>query len=310
MIVLLTNFDAAEVQTWLPHLERHLPDERIHVHPEIPDLEQIDVALVANPPPGVLATFPNLKLIQSLWAGVDSLLRDSSLPSNVPLARLVDLALTQSMVESVLTHVLVLHRQIPAYRSQQQTRTWKPLEQPNASERTVGVLGLGQLGRACTTHLKHIGFRVIGWSSRPIALEHVTTFHGGDGLHTVLEQSEVLVNLLPLTDDTRGILNASAFAQMPQGSSLVNVARGAHVIGTDLIAALDSGHLKHAILDVFEQEPLPMDHSFWHHPNITVLPHVAASTNPATASNVVAQNIRRLRAGQPLEHLVDRLRGY
>jgi glyoxylate/hydroxypyruvate reductase len=310
MIVLLTNFDAAEIQKWLPHLERNLPNEKIHVYPEIPNLESIDVALVANLPVGVLATMPNLKLIQSLWAGVDSLLKDSSLPKNVPLARLVDPALTQAMIETVLTHTLALHRQIPAYRNQQLARVWQPLAQPSANERTVGILGLGHLGRECATHLERIGFRVIGWSSRPTTLEAITTFDGQSGLQSVLEQSEILVNLLPLTDETRGILNAQAFQTMPAGSSLINVARGAHVIEADLITALDSGHLERAILDVFTQEPLPENHSFWHHPKITVLPHVAATTNPLTASTVVAQNVQRLRANLPLENLVDRSRGY
>jgi glyoxylate/hydroxypyruvate reductase len=310
MIALLTNFDPNEVQKWLPHLERNLPNEKIHVYPKIPNLELIDVALVANPPVGVLAIMPNLKLIQSLWAGVDSLLRDSSLPKNVPLARLVDPALTQAMIETVLAHMLALHRQIPAYAKQQQARIWNPLAQPSASERTVGILGLGHLGRECATHLERIGFRVIGWSSRPTTLEGITTFDGQSGLQSVLEQSEILVNLLPLTDETRGILNAQVFQTMLAGSSLINVARGAHVIDADLIAALDSGHLEHAILDVFTQEPLPENHAFWHHSKITVLPHVAAITNPATASTVVAGNIQRLRSGQPLENLVDRSRGY
>jgi glyoxylate/hydroxypyruvate reductase len=310
MIVLLTNFDASEIQEWLGHLERNLPNDPICVYPEIPNLESIDVALVANPSVGVLATMPNLKLIQSLWAGVDSLFKDSSLPKNVPLARLVDPALTQAMIETVLTHTLALHRQIPAYAKQQQARVWNQLAQPSANERAVGILGLGHLGRECARHLERIGFRVIGWSSRPSTLEGITTFDGETGLQAVLKQSEILVNLLPLTDETRGILNAQAFQTMPAGSSLINVARGAHVIESDLIAALDSGHLEHAILDVFTQEPLPEQHAFWHHPKITVLPHIAATTNPKTASNVVAQNIHRLRKNIPLENLVDRSRGY
>jgi glyoxylate/hydroxypyruvate reductase len=310
MIVLLTNFDARQIQDWLPHLERNLPNEQIHVYPDVPNLELIDVALVANPPVGVLATMPNLKLIQSLWAGVDALLKDTGFPQNVPLARLVDPALTQAMIETVLTHTLALHRQIPAYHKQQQARVWQPLAQPSASERTVGILGLGHLGRACAVQLERIGFRVIGWSSHPSTLEGITAFDGETGLQSVLEQSEILVNLLPLTNETKGILNAKAFQTMPAGSSLINVARGAHVIDTDLIAALDSGHLEQAILDVFTPEPLPTDHAFWQHPKVTVLPHVAATTNPVTASNIVAQNVQRLRSGQALENLVDRSRGY
>ncbi len=310
VILLLTNFTSNEVQMWLPLLEQALPAEQFCVYPDLPNLADIDVALVANPPAGVLATLPNLKLIQSLWAGVDALLRDATLPRDIPLARLVDPALTQAMLETVLTHVLSLHRQIPAYQAQQQAKVWQQLPQPSAAERKVAVLGLGHLGRVAAVQLKQLGFVVLGWSSRPTNLEGIQTFSGQDGLQTMLEQSEILVNLLPLTDETRGILNAQTLSYLPVGSSIINLARGAHIIEADLLAALDSGHLQHAILDVFTTEPLPTDHLFWHHPQITVLPHVAAATNPITAAKVVATNVLRLRSGQPLEHVVDRTRGY
>jgi glyoxylate/hydroxypyruvate reductase len=309
-VLLLTNFDTVNLQKWLPHLERHLPDERILIYPDVVDPDNIDVALVANPPPGRLATLPNLKLIQSLWAGVDALLRDPTLPRTVPLARLVDPALTQAMIETVLTHALMLHRQLPRYRAQQRQMLWQGLEQPSANERTVCVLGLGQLGRACANALKSVGFRVIGWSARPTTLDGVVTHYGFDQLTLALEQSDIVVNLLPLTPETHGILNAQTLSSMRRGSSLINVARGAHVVETALIDALDSGQLEHAVLDVFAREPLPAEHAFWKHPKITVLPHVAATTNPATASSIVAQNVKRLREGKTLEHLVDLQKGY
>ncbi len=310
LVLLLTNFDAADMHKWLPHLEQHLPDERIVVYPDVPDPDSIDVALVANPPAGTLATLPNLKLIQSLWAGVDALLGDPSLPRAVPLARLVDPALTQAMIETVLTHTLMLHRQLPQYRVQQNQKLWRALEQPSSIERTICVLGLGQLGRACATALRSVGFRVIGWSTRAATLEGVTAYHGFDQLTLALEHSDIVVNLLPLTPDTHGIFNAQTLNAMRRGSSLINVARGAHVVEADLLTALDAGHLEHAVLDVFAQEPLVATHPFWQHPKITVLPHVAATTNSATASRIVAQNVKRLREGKPLEHLVDVARGY
>jgi glyoxylate/hydroxypyruvate reductase len=309
MLLLLTNFDDAQVQQWLPFLQQHLPDEKINVYPDF-EAEDIDIALVANPPQGVLTTLPNLKLIQSLWAGVDALVRDATLPKNIPIARLVDPELTQAMIESVVTHVLTLHRQIPAYQKQQRDKVWQQLGQLSASQRTVAMLGLGQLGGVCAEHLNLMGFKVIGWSYKEKKLEHVSTFHGSTGLQTVLARADITVNLLPLTPDTKGILNKTTFEMMKRGTGLINVARGAHVVDEDLIVALNSGQLSHAILDVFNPEPLATEHPFWSHPNITVLPHVAAITNPVTASKIVAQNVLRLRAGEPLENLVDVARGY
>ncbi len=309
MILLLTNFDDAHVQKWLPHLQQHLPNEKIVIYPDF-NPNDIEVAFVANPPQGILATLPNLELIQSLWAGVDALLRDVTLPKHVPLARLVDPELTQAMIESVVTHVLMLHRQIPAYQKQQQGRVWQQLGQPNAPQRTVAMLGLGQLGSVCAKHLKQLGFNVIGWSSKEKRLENLETFHGDAGFQAVLNQADIIVNLLPLTPDTHGLFNKATFQKMKAGTSFINVARGAHVVDEDLISALNSGHLSYAILDVFSPEPLATQHPFWTHPNITVLPHIAAITNPITAAKIVAQNVLRLRAWEPLENLVDVARGY
>jgi glyoxylate/hydroxypyruvate reductase len=309
MILLLTNFDDAQIQKWLPHLQHHLPNEKIAVYPNF-DENDIDVALVANPPQGVLATLPNLKLIQSLWAGVDTLMRDPTLPKHVPLARLVDPELTQAMIESVVTHVLMLHRQIPAYQKQQRDKVWRQLEQPGASQRTVAMLGLGQLGSVCAKHLKQLGFTVIGWSATEKKLEHIPAFHGEAAFQKVLGQADIVVNLLPLTTKTKGIFNTKTFERIKRGSGLINVARGAHVVEEHLLNALESGQLGYAVLDVFTEEPLPEEHPFWNHPNIIVLPHVAAITNPVSASKIVAQNVVRLRSGEAVENLVNVGLGY
>jgi glyoxylate/hydroxypyruvate reductase len=237
-------------------------------------------------------------------------MRDVSLPKTVPIARLVDPELTQAMIESVVTHVLTLHRQIPAYQKQQQEKVWRQLEQPNASKRTVAMLGLGQLGSICAKHLQQLGFRVIGWNLGKKKRENLETFRGSAGFQTVLAQADIVVNLLPLTPDTKGLFDGATFHKMKVGVGFINVARGGHVVDEDLLEALSNGQLSHAILDVFTTEPLPLEHPFWTHPNITVLPHVAAITNPVTASSIVAQNVLRLRAGEPLENLVDVARGY
>jgi glyoxylate/hydroxypyruvate reductase len=257
-----------------------------------------------------MAGYPNLQLIQSLWAGVDRLLGDPTLPAAVPIARLVDPALTQAMVESVCTHVLMQHRQIPQYLRQQRDKVWAALPQPSASECTVGILGFGTLGTRCAEALHALGFRVAGWATRTDDSSRFPVSIGSDGFVDLLSQSQIIVNLLPSTGQTFGILNRDAFALMRSGSALINVGRGAQVVDDDLLDALDTGRISHAILDVFVREPLPPDHRYWTHDRVTVLPHVAATTTPSTAAAIVAENIGRLRRGEPLHRLVDRSRGY
>ena len=288
---------------WLPLLEQALPQDRLTLEPS----EHIDVALVANPPQGTFARLPNLKLVQSLWMGVENLLADPSLPRGVPLARLIDPGMVAAMTETVLAHVLDWHRLHFRYREQQFERVWQPLPQIMANERTIGLLGLGELGSAVAQALATLGFRVLGWSRRPRQLAGVQSL---TEISEVLERSDVVVCLLPLTPQTRGILNADTFAQMPEGACLINVGRGGHVVENDLYAALDSGWITHAYLDVFEHEPLVPGHAFWRHPRVTLTPHVAALTEPRTAFPKVVANIERLRHGEPLEGLVDMEAGY
>jgi glyoxylate/hydroxypyruvate reductase A len=266
----------------LAALADSLPNEKISLGAD----RDADIAIVANPPPGALAALPNLAFVQSAWAGVDGLLADPALPP-VPLARLVDPSLAAQMAEAAAAHVLALHRQAPAYAAQAVQGLWRQLDQPPASARRIGFLGYGELARASANLLQNIGFQVDAWS-----------------------RSDIVVNLLPLTAQTRGVLGAATFARMKRGAAIVNLARGAHLVEADLLAALADGTLSHAILDVFETEPLPPVHPFWRHPQITVLPHVAAITDPVSASAFIAANIARFRNGQPLQGLVNRQAGY
>jgi glyoxylate/hydroxypyruvate reductase A len=272
--------------------------------------EGIDIALAANPPPAALAGLPRLRLIQSLWAGVDKLLADASVPVDVPVARMVDPAMNEAMAETALWAVLSVQREFFAYARQQREPVWRQLPQRRADETTIAVLGLGQMGRTCALRLAGNGYRVAGWSRSETKLVGIATFAGEAALLPVLADADVVVNLLPLTDATRGLFNAQTFARMRRGSALVNLARGAHVVEDDLLDALASGQLGHAVLDVFAGEPLPAAHPFWAHPRITVLPHVAALTDPRSAALIVARNISALREGRALENLVDRSRGY
>ncbi|MGI4745774.1 MAG: 2-hydroxyacid dehydrogenase [Janthinobacterium lividum] len=310
MSVLLVTGEADKSSVWLPTIALALPEEQV-VQPG-PGLDRaaVTVAIVAAPPAGSLQDLPNLVFIQSLWAGVDGLMADPTVPAHVPLARLVDPALTAMMVESVLLHVLSLHRQMPAYRAFQADRTWQFLAQKPAAERQVGILGLGVLGRAACVALAGLGFAVSGWSRSPRQVAGVRCLHGDAGLAALLATSEILVNLLPLTPETQGILCARTFSQLPHGAGLINLGRGRHLVEADLPAALETGQLDHAVLDVLVVEPAPSDHPFWTHKRITLTPHVAAATDPASAASIAAQAVRDLRAGRPIRNLVDRAQAY
>ena len=245
-----------------------------------------------------------------MWAGIDGLLADSTLPRNVPLTRLIDPQLTASMAESVLLHVLSAHRLAPRYRRQQVRAEWLQHEQPAATERTVGILGFGELGRACAEALLPLGFSVLGWSRSERNHPRVVCEHGASGLELVLRRANILVSLLPATSETRGLLDASRLALVPAGATLINVGRGPVIVDGALLEALDAGRIEAAILDVFSEEPLPAMHPFWKHPRVWVYPHVAAETDPLSAARVVADTVRRFRAGLPLPEQVDVRRGY
>jgi len=295
---------------WRAALEKHLPGLDMRVWPDIGNVSEIETAVVWRSPPGFLASFPNLRMIASLGAGVDHLFVDPTLPRHVPIVRLIDPYMTEAMSEYVLTQVLRLHRQDLAYHAQQREQVWRERTQPNASERRVGVLGLGELGSDAARKLVVMGFQVAGWSRREKRLPGIESFHGPAGLAAIARLSEILVCLLPLTRETESVLNATLFTAMPKGAAIVNAARGRHLVDDDLIKALDSGQLSAAVLDVFREEPLPGEHPFWRHPRIVITPHVAAATNAQTAAVAIVENLRRLAAGRPLVNVVDPDRQY
>ena len=309
MAILFRSTPAATAR-WRPLLGALMPGREVRYWPEVGDTATIDYALVWQPEPGLLASLPNLKMIVGLGAGIDHLLRDPALPRHVPVLRLVDPYMTDAMSEYVVLQVLRLHRQDLDYAAQQRAARWEEREQKNAAERPVGILGFGTLGRDAGRKLQAIGFDVAGWSRRPQEVPGIATYSGRDGLETLLRRSEILVCLLPLTAETEGILNAATFALMPRGAGIVNAARGGHLVEADLIPAIESGQLSGAALDVFRDEPLPPDHSFWRHPRIVVTPHVAAETHPPTAAPIICDAIRLFEAGLPVPNLVDLARGY
>jgi glyoxylate/hydroxypyruvate reductase A len=312
-LLLAGSFDDAERDQWRALLTQALPRHHLVTAGELFDRTRIEVAIVANPPPGSLEGLPALRLIQSLWAGVDRLLDDATLPPGVPIARMVDPTLTAAMAETALWAVLSLHRGFFVYQRQQRSAVWRQLPQRRADELPVTVLGLGTMGLACARALAQQGYRVTAWTRHDGARDlppGVAHLHGADALWPCLNGSSIVVNLLPLTPETRGLLDARFFAALPRGAALVNLARGAHIVEADLRAALVSGRLGHAVLDVFENEPLDPKHPFWRHPKVTVLPHIAALTDARSAAALVAANVQALAAGHPIAHLIDRARGY
>lgn len=313
MLTLLSgDFDHEERACWQQALSAACPQARwLDDRQARACAGLVRAAVVARPAPGSLQGYPQLGLIQSLWAGVDRLLADPTLPVQVPLARMVDPAMNEAMAETALWAVLSLQRRFFDYIAQQRQAHWQPHPQRRADELRVGVLGLGQMGQTVARRLAANGYPVVGWASRerPLA-DGLEGAFGPRALPSLLARSEVLINLLPLTPATRGVLAAPLFGQLPPGAALVNLGRGAHLVEADLLAALAGGQLRHAVLDVFASEPLPPAHAFWSHPQVTVLPHVAAATDPRSAAAIVAANLDALAAGRPLAHLVDRARGY
>ncbi len=295
---------------WAKELETRLPGMELRVWPDMGDPREIDYALAWRPPAGLLKRLPNLRLIASLGAGVDHLFGDPELPRAVPVCRLVDPYLTQRMSEYVALHVLRYHRRLPELEVLQREARWGELYTPTAGERGVAIMGLGELGAAAAEKLAGLGFRVAGWSRRPKRIAAVESFAGESGLDAFLARSEILVCLLPLTPETANILGRRLFERLPRGAALINAARGGHLVEEDLLAALAAGRLAYATLDVFREEPLPASHPFWRHPRITVTPHCASVTDPRSAADLVAENIRRVKAGEPLLHRVDPTVGY
>ncbi|MCA3131135.1 MAG: 2-hydroxyacid dehydrogenase [Betaproteobacteria bacterium] len=296
-------------QPWREALARALPALPFHVWPQVPAPEAVHYTLVWKPPRGWHRQFPNLRAILSLGAGVDALLEDPDLPA-VPITRLVDGGLARQMAEYALYAVLHFHRRMPEYARQQRARQWRILE-PNAVEDSVvGVLGLGVLGAEAARLVAAAGFPVCGWSRTPRRIPGVDGLWGEDGLAALQRRARIVVNFLPLTPATRGLLDARFFSRLQPGACLVNVARGAHLVEADLLAALDGGHLGGAMLDVFAEEPLPPGHPFWTHPRVVLTPHVAGITLAAEAAAQVIQNLRRLEAGEPPQGVVDRSAGY
>lgn len=307
-ILILRNDDKGN--PWREALLQHDPDLEVYVYPEPHPKDQILMAAVWKHPSGSLEGYANLKGVHSMGAGVDFIMEEPLPVSNLPVVRVVDPNLTADMAEYVLVHCLAHLRELTPYAQQQANSTWEPKPYRRASETTVGIMGLGQLGKATAKVLLKNGFSCRGWtrSSRPDV--DFPCFAGAGEREAFLSGCDILVCLLPLTPDTADILDAHVFQALPKGAFLINAARGGHLDESALVKALDSGQLSGACLDVFKEEPLPVDHPFWSHPRIRITPHVASVSDPRTVAAQLVGNYRTLvQGGIPLNTIVVE-RGY
>ena len=309
MTVLVASSEV-KASRWAEAFNALEPDVEVVFPDRLGDPAAIRFAIVWRPPAGLLASLPNLGAIQNLGAGVDGVLNDPNVPSDVPLCRLVDPWMTRAMTETALLHVMRFHRRLHIYEQQQASEKWIQLGPEETEERRVGILGAGELGGDTARCLVDLGFDVAVWSRSPKDIAGAKSFHGPEGLDAMLARSDILVCLLPLTPATRDILNRETLSRLPRGAAIVNLARGEHLVEEDLIPLLDSGHLGGAALDVFRTEPLPQGHPFWLHPKIRVTPHSAADSNVRTAINQIVENYRRLMRGDDLLNVVDRGQSY
>lgn len=301
-------------QEWLAGIKQRLPQAEIREW-QRGDERPADYALVWRPPHEMLANRRDLKAVFALGAGVDAILdqerkHPGTLPVGVPLLRLEDTGMAQQMQEYALSYVLRYFRRFDEYQALQQRQEWQPLDPHSLEDFTIGILGAGVLGQSVARKLTEFGFSVRCWSRSAKQLDGVQSFAGEAQRAAFFDGVKLLINLLPNTPETLGILNRELFAQLQPGAYLINIARGAHLVEADLLAALEQGQLAAATLDVFAREPLPQDHPFWRHPRVTITPHIAAITLPQQAMDQIAANIRALEAGHAPAGVVDRQRGY
>ena len=312
MTTLLAIVPRFIARLWLEPMASYAPWLKIVIHEQDAyKPEDVDYALGFRPPPGLFKTLPNVKAIFSLGAGVDGFLADPDFPKHIPLVRFADHTMSREMTHYVVLHTLMHHRTQRMLDQSQKEKYWSQGFLPRKTEMTrVGVLGLGEIGTMAAERLRDLDFVVAGWSRTPKTIPGVESFAGHEKLGAFLARSDILICLLPLTPDTRHVLNEKTFNLLPNGAFVINAARGGHIKEDDLVAAIDSGHLAGAALDVFETEPLPRTSPLWSHPKIAVTPHIAAMTDPVVASHAVADNIARHIKGEPIGPLVDFSRGY
>ena len=310
-IAFISQVSQESQNAWLEAIKKALPKEDILSYDNLTEAQRgiVDLAIVADPDPKKLKSLPALKWVQSLWAGVEKM---TAQLGDVPfkLVRLEDPEMALKMAEAVVAWVLYLHRDMPLYAHQQRQKIWKEQKHTRAGGRHIGLIGLGHLGKEAAMALLRQHFEVSGWSRSQKKIDGMICYAGEDGLLGMLSKVDIAVCLIPLTSQTRHLINHERLNAMPAGAQIINFARSGIMDMDALLTVLDQGHIKHAVLDVFDKEPLPSSSPLWSHSGVTVLPHISGPTNLETASQIVAKNIQHYRATNEIPDCVDMVRGY
>lgn len=307
-IVIITQ--GKDVSEWVQALKEQRPELDVQLHPNVKNKDEIQFALAWSHPIGSFKEYPNLKVVSSMGAGVDHILRDPELPESVTITKLEDPHLTRDMGIFVVALVLNHITNLSTYKLNEQEHLWKRKRYLTTDDVTVGVMGVGALGVHVAGQLVKLGFDVIGWARSSKNINNVPVFVGKGEMDAFLAKSDILICLLPLTSETEDILNKEIFQKLPENAFIINVARGHHLVDDDLIEMIDSGHLSGASLDVFREEPLPPEHPFWKHPKINITPHTASVTDPASAVSQILENYDRLQRNESLKNVVSPELGY
>ena len=312
MSIVLASTDFWEdMEVWSNGLQKAMPEMDIKVYPDDGDVNEVEFAVVWKHPRGILKKYPNLKAILSLGAGVDHIISDPDLPEGLPIIRLVDKKLTHEMCLHALHWVLHFHSDQYLYRSQQLKRQWIQQSSIQTEDRTIGIMGLGNIGRSIGELLVTQSFNVIGWgANQKSSLTDIKYYYGQDQLSDFLGRTNILINVLPLTSDTTNIITKKELRLLPKNSFIINIGRGGIINEDDLLTLLSEGHIKAAALDVFTQEPLPENNSLWDHPSVYITPHIAGQSNPNSAGQTISENIHRIQKGELPYPIYSRTNGY
>ena len=312
MSIVLASTDFWEdMEVWSNGLQKAMPEIDIKVYPDDGDVNEVEFAVVWKHPRGILKKYPNLKAILSLGAGVDHIISDPDLPEGLPIIRLVDKKLTHEMCLHALHWVLHFHSDQYLYRSQQLKRQWIQQSSIQTEDRTIGIMGLGNIGRSIGELLVTQSFNVIGWgANQKSSLTDIKYYYGQDQLSDFLGRTNILINVLPLTSDTTNIITKKELSLLPKDSFIINIGRGGIINEDDLLTLLSDGHIKAAALDVFTQEPLPENNSLWDHPSVYITPHIAGQSNPNSAGQTISENIHRIQKGELPYPIYSKTNGY
>ena len=302
--------DIKNLEPWNKALKKADPSIDIITHNEVKDKSAIEFVLAWNYPHGFLNNYPRLKTISSMGAGVDHIINDKFLPEHIRIVRIIDPSLSNDMYEFSLAVIMNRLRQLTNYQENQRLRIWKKRMYLRISSVRIGIMGTGAIGNHILLNLQKSGFNVSGWARTRGKKVSYKKYHGSGQIEKFLNNSDILICLLPLTADTHGILNKNTMSMLPPKAWIINMGRGGHIVDEDLIEMMDSGHLDGANLDVFREEPLPVDHPFWSHPKIFITPHIASLPDPGSVAPQIVENYRRTIENRPLLNLVDRQQGY